>query len=117
MTKQANMNFRKTFRAQPLILNHHYKIVLEYWIKQNGICPLCDYQLINPLTQHKFSNEYNVPTIDHIIPISRNGQKDITKNGRLVHSICNEFRGNILDKDFDKVEHILKVREKLLKMR
>lgn len=37
-------------------------------------------------------------TVDHIIPLSRGGTNEIS-NLRLVHSSCNQIKGNFLDEE------------------
>ncbi len=66
-----------------------YAINRDY-VKKNSpwVCDLCG---------HKIKKK-NL-TVDHIIPLSRGGSHDI-KNLRLVHSKCNEIKGNDLDHEF-----------------
>lgn len=114
MTTSALKSFKKAFLPTPLTLSHKYRVILEYWIQQNGICPLCHKRIINPLTECKSATSDSVPTIDHIVPLSKGGIKDIKLNGRVVHSLCNAVRGNVLDEEFNRENHLAKIKGKII---
>ena len=109
----ALKQFKRVFSSLPLVIPHKYKVILEYWILQQGRCPLCEKSIINPLTEWQQATSDNVPTIDHIIPVSRGGVKDIRKNGRVVHALCNIIRGNILDEEFNRENHLQKIKGRI----
>lgn len=104
---------RRAFSSVPLVLSYKNRVLLEHWINQDGICPLCKKSILNPLTQYNLYTPNSMPTIDHIIPVSRGGKKGIRENGRVVHSICNLIRGNILDEEFNLEYHLSKIETKL----
>lgn len=59
------------------------------YLKKNApwICGLCGHRI----------KERDL-TVDHIIPLSRGGTNEL-KNLRLVHSSCNQIKGNFLDQE------------------
>lgn len=103
--------FRHQFLNGPI--EFKYRVILEHWINQNGICPLCQYKIYNPLTNCKDMTLDTVPTIDHIIPLSKGGVKNIRLNGRIVHALCNTVRGNVLDEEFNREQHLEKIKGRI----
>ena len=65
-----------------------YAVNREY-LKKNvpWICSLCGHRI-----------KAKDLTVDHIIPLSRGGTNQLS-NLRLVHSLCNQIKGNFLDEE------------------
>lgn len=59
-------------------------IINKLWDRDGNICYLCEEIM-----------KYNDVTIDHVIPLSKNG-KDNMSNYKLAHPFCNLEKGNML---------------------
>lgn len=64
------------------------------WVTSSGYCPLCD----TKMTNKGCPTVDNFATVDHIIPLSKNGHSNI-ENLRLICRRCNIKRGNVIEAD------------------
>lgn len=67
------------------LLNDDKKI--EFWIKQNGVCPLCE----NPINEADVLDVEKI-NIDHIVSRAHGGS-DLIDNLQLSHRECNMMKG------------------------
>lgn len=64
------------------------------WDQQSGACFLCRQAMPEPDSHdHHFGWEHLIPTIDHVVPLSRGGSNQLY-NKVLVHAKCNVEKGS-----------------------
>ncbi len=68
------------------------EIFARLWARDGNICYLCEQEL-----------DYRTVTLDHVIPLSKNG-KDAMSNYKLVHEFCNLEKGNMMLEDYRKTK-------------
>ena len=70
------------------------KIIDLLWAKQNGICYLCDGEMIKEYGHRQLS-----ASVDHVIPKSKMGSNNIT-NLKLAHTGCNTRKGSMSQEEY-----------------
>lgn len=67
--------------------------------KKQCVCPVCNKEMLDPGISVVDETNKHLPiaTVDHIIPVSRGGERDDPTNWQLICRLCNNKKGNSID--------------------